>query len=225
MMGNSLLSARNIFKSYPQGSGELEILKGVSLEIQSGDAIGIVGSSGSGKSTLLQILGTLDHPNQGELIYQDKNLFDLSDEEVSLFRNQTMGFVFQFHHLLSELTAIENVLLPCRIANQNMDRAADYAKEILNMLGLGDRLHHYPNQLSGGELQRAAIARALIRQPKIIFADEPTGNLDSINSRKIQELFFLIREQLKITLVIVTHDLHFAQKFPKVMHLKDGNWN
>lgn len=224
-MGNSLLSAKNIYKSYAQGSSELEILKGVSLDIQVGDAIGIVGSSGSGKSTLLQILGTLDRPNQGELIYQDKNLFDLSDEEVSLFRNQTMGFVFQFHHLLSELTALENVLLPCRIANQNVERAADYAKEILNMLGLGDRIHHYPNQLSGGELQRAAIARALIRQPKIIFADEPTGNLDSINSRKIQELFFLIREQLKISLVIVTHDLHFAQKFPKVMHLKDGNWN
>lgn len=224
-MGNSLLSAKNIYKSYPQGSSDLEILKGVSLDIQVGDAIGIVGSSGSGKSTLLQILGTLDRPNQGELIYQDKNLFDLSDEEVSLFRNQTMGFVFQFHHLLSELTALENVLLPCRIANQNVERAADYAKEILNMLGLGDRIHHYPNQLSGGELQRAAIARALIRQPKIIFADEPTGNLDSINSRKIQELFFLIREQLKISLVIVTHDLHFAQKFPKVMHLKDGNWN
>lgn len=224
-MGNSLLSAKNICKSYPQGASELEILKGVSLDIQVGDAIGIVGSSGSGKSTLLQILGTLDRPNQGELIYQDKNLFDLSDEEISLFRNQTMGFVFQFHHLLSELTALENVLLPCRIANQNVDRAADYAKEILNMLGLGDRIHHYPNQLSGGELQRAAIARALIRQPKIIFADEPTGNLDSINSRKIQELFFLIREQLKISLVIVTHDLHFAQKFPKVMHLKDGNWN
>lgn len=224
-MGNSLLSARNIFKSYPQGAGELEILKGVNLDIQIGDAIGIVGSSGSGKSTLLQILGTLDRPNQGELIYQDKNLFDLSDEEISLFRNQTMGFVFQFHHLLSELTALENVLLPCRIANQNVDRAADYAKEILNMLGLGDRIHHYPNQLSGGELQRAAIARALIRQPKIIFADEPTGNLDSVNSRKIQELFFLIREQLKISLVIVTHDLHFAQKFPKVMHLKDGNWS
>lgn len=224
-MGNSLLSARNIFKSYPQGAGELEILKGVNLEIQVGDAIGIVGSSGSGKSTLLQILGTLDRPNQGELIYQDKNLFELSDEEVSLFRNQTMGFVFQFHHLLSELTALENVLLPCRIANQNVDRAADYAKEILTMLGLGDRIHHYPNQLSGGELQRAAIARALIRQPKIIFADEPTGNLDSINSRKIQELFFLIREQLKIALVIVTHDLHFAQKFPRVMHLKDGNWS
>ena len=224
-MGNSLLVARDLYKSYPQGNGELEILKGVSLDIQFGDAIGIVGSSGSGKSTLLQILGTLDRPNHGQLIYQEKNLFELSDEEVSLFRNQTMGFVFQFHHLLSELTALENVLLPCRIANQNIERATEYAKEILNMLGLGERFHHYPNQLSGGELQRAAIARALIRQPKIIFADEPTGNLDSINSRKIQELFFLIREQLKITLVIVTHDLHFAQKFPKVMHLKDGNWN
>lgn len=224
-MGNSLLSAENIYKSYQQGSSELEILKGVNLDIKAGDAIGIVGSSGSGKSTLLQILGTLDKPNSGELIYQEKNLFDLSDEEVSLFRNQTMGFVFQFHHLLRELTAIENVLLPCRIANQNMIKAASYAKEILNMLGLGDRMDHYPNQLSGGELQRAAIARALIRHPKIIFADEPTGNLDSINSRKIQELFFLIREQLKITLVVVTHDLHFAQKFPRVMHLKDGNWN
>ncbi|MCB0370769.1 MAG: ABC transporter ATP-binding protein [Bdellovibrionales bacterium] len=224
-MGDSILSARNIYKSYPQGVGELEILKGVNLEIKEGDAIGIVGSSGSGKSTLLQIMGTLDRPNQGELIYQDKNLFDLSDEEISMFRNQTMGFVFQFHHLLSELTALENVLLPCRIANQNMDRATEYARELLNMLGLSERMDHYPNQLSGGELQRAAIARSLIRQPKIIFADEPTGNLDSINSRKIQELFFLIREQLKITLVIVTHDLHFAQKFPKVMHLKDGNWS
>ncbi|MBN8537814.1 MAG: ABC transporter ATP-binding protein [Deltaproteobacteria bacterium] len=224
-MGSNLLSAENIYKSYQQGSSELEILKGVNLDIKVGDAIGIVGSSGSGKSTLLQILGTLDKPNSGELIYQEKNLFDLSDEEVSLFRNQTMGFVFQFHHLLRELTAIENVLLPCRIANQNMIKAANYAKEILNMLGLGDRMDHYPNQLSGGELQRAAIARALIRHPKIIFADEPTGNLDSINSRKIQELFFLIREQLKITLVVVTHDLHFAQKFPRVMHLKDGNWN
>ncbi len=224
-MGNSLLSAENIYKSYQQGSSELEILKGVNLDIKAGDAIGIVGSSGSGKSTLLQILGTLDKPNSGKLVYQEKNLFDLSDEEVSLFRNQTMGFVFQFHHLLRELTAIENVLLPCRIANQNMIKAARYAKEILNMLGLGDRMDHYPNQLSGGELQRAAIARALIRHPKIIFADEPTGNLDSINSRKIQELFFLIREQLKITLVVVTHDLHFAQKFPRVMHLKDGNWN
>tara|TARA_B110001454_G_scaffold183141_1_gene178118 strand:- start:53996 stop:54673 length:678 start_codon:yes stop_codon:yes gene_type:complete len=223
-MGNVLLSARNIFKSYPQGSGTLDILKGVSLDIQEGEAMGIVGSSGSGKSTLLQILGTLDYPQSGELIYLEKNLFQLDDEQLSLFRNQTIGFVFQFHHLLSELSALENVLLPCRIANQDIGIATRQAEELLAFLGLGDRLNHYPNQLSGGELQRVAIARALVRQPRILFADEPTGNLDSMNSYKIQELFFKIREQLKIAIVVVTHDLHFAQKFPRIMHLKDGRW-
>ncbi|OYZ24513.1 MAG: ABC transporter ATP-binding protein [Bdellovibrio sp. 28-41-41] len=223
-MGNVLLSARNIFKSYPQGSGTLDILKGVSLDIQEGEAIGIVGSSGSGKSTLLQILGTLDYPQSGELIYLEKNLFQLDDEQLSLFRNQTIGFVFQFHHLLSELSALENVLLPCRIANQDIGIATRQAEELLAFLGLGDRLNHYPNQLSGGELQRVAIARALVRQPRILFADEPTGNLDSMNSYKIQELFFKIREQLKIAIVVVTHDLHFAQKFPRILHLKDGRW-
>ncbi len=223
-MGNVLLSARNIFKSYPQGSGTLEILKGVSLDIQEGEAMGIVGSSGSGKSTLLQILGTLDYPQSGELVYLEKNLFQLDDEQLSLFRNQTIGFVFQFHHLLSELSALENVLLPCRIANQDIGIATRQAEELLAFLGLGDRLNHYPNQLSGGELQRVAIARALVRQPRILFADEPTGNLDSMNSYKIQELFFKIREQLKIAIVVVTHDLHFAQKFPRILHLKDGRW-
>lgn len=223
-MGNVLLSARNIFKSYPQGSGTLDILKGVSLDIQESEAIGIVGSSGSGKSTLLQILGTLDYPQSGELVYLEKNLFQLDDEQLSLFRNQTIGFVFQFHHLLSELSALENVLLPCRIANQDIGIATRQAEELLAFLGLGDRLHHYPNQLSGGELQRVAIARALVRQPRILFADEPTGNLDSMNSYKIQELFFKIREQLKIAIVVVTHDLHFAQKFPRILHLKDGRW-
>jgi lipoprotein-releasing system ATP-binding protein len=224
-MANVLLSARNIFKSYQQGSGRLEILKGVSLDIQEGEAIGIVGSSGSGKSTLLQILGTLDYPQSGELVYLEKNLFQLDDEQLSLFRNQTIGFVFQFHHLLSELSALENVLLPCRIANQDIGIASRQAEELLAFLGLGDRLHHYPNQLSGGELQRVAIARALVRQPRILFADEPTGNLDSMNSYKIQELFFKIRDQLKIALVVVTHDLHFAQKFPRILHLKDGRWS
>lgn len=224
-MANILLSARNIFKSYPQGSGTLDILKGVSLDIHEGEAIGIVGSSGSGKSTLLQILGTLDYPQLGELVYLEKNLFKLDDEQLSLFRNQTIGFVFQFHHLLSELSALENVLLPCRIANQDLGIATRQAEELMAFMGLGDRLQHFPNQLSGGELQRVAIARALVRQPRILFADEPTGNLDSMNSYKIQELFFKIREQLKIALVIVTHDLHFAQKFPKIMHLKDGRWS
>ena len=162
-MGNVLLSARNIFKSYPQGSGTLDILKGVSLDIQEGEAMGIVGSSGSGKSTLLQILGTLDYPQSGELVYLEKNLFQLDDEQLSLFRNQTIGFVFQFHHLLSELSALENVLLPCRIANQDIGIATRQAEELLAFLGLGDRLNHYPNQLSGGELQRVATARALVR--------------------------------------------------------------
>lgn len=224
-MANVLLSARNIFKSYPQGSGTLDILKGVSVDIHEGEAMGIVGSSGSGKSTLLQILGTLDYPQSGELVYLEKNLFQLDDEQLSLFRNQTIGFVFQFHHLLSELTALENVLLPCRIANQDVGIASKQAEELLAFLGLGDRLNHYPNQLSGGELQRVAIARALVRQPRILFADEPTGNLDSMNSYKIQELFFKIRDQLKIALVVVTHDLHFAQKFPRILHLKDGKWS
>ena len=224
-MANVLLSARNIYKSYPQGSGTLDILKGVSVDIHEGEAMGIVGSSGSGKSTLLQILGTLDYPQSGELVYLEKNLFQLDDEQLSLFRNQTIGFVFQFHHLLSELTALENVLLPCRIANQDVGIASKQAEELLAFLGLGDRLSHYPNQLSGGELQRVAIARALVRQPRILFADEPTGNLDSMNSYKIQELFFKIRDQLKIALVVVTHDLHFAQKFPRILHLKDGRWS
>ncbi len=224
-MANVLLSAKNIFKSYPQGSGTLDILKGVSLDIHEGEAMGIVGSSGSGKSTLLQILGTLDYPQSGELVYLEKNLFQLDDEQLSLFRNQTIGFVFQFHHLLSELSALENVLLPCRIANQDIGIATRQASELLAFLGLGDRLNHYPNQLSGGELQRVAIARALVRQPRILFADEPTGNLDSMNSYKIQELFFKIREQLKIALVVVTHDLQFAQKFPRLLHLKDGRWS
>lgn len=223
-MANVLLSARNIFKSYPQGSGTLDILKGVSLDIHESEAVGIVGSSGSGKSTLLQILGTLDYPQSGELVYLEKNLFQLDDEQLSLFRNQTIGFVFQFHHLLSELTALENVLLPCRIANQDIAIATRQAQDLLAFLGLADRLNHYPNQLSGGELQRVAIARALVRQPRILLADEPTGNLDSLNSYKIQELFFKIREQLKIALVVVTHDLHFAQKFPRILHLKDGRW-
>lgn len=224
-MANVLLSAKNIFKSYPQGSGTLDILKGVSLDIHESEAMGIVGSSGSGKSTLLQILGTLDYPQSGELVYLEKNLFQLDDEQLSLFRNQTIGFVFQFHHLLSELSALENVLLPCRIANQDIGIATRQASELLAFLGLGDRLNHYPNQLSGGELQRVAIARALVRQPRILFADEPTGNLDSMNSYKIQELFFKIREQLKIALVVVTHDLQFAQKFPRLLHLKDGRWS
>lgn len=222
---NPLLRAKNIQKSYRQGSGVLPILKGLDLEIAVGEAISILGSSGSGKSTLLQILGTLDRPTQGELSFENRDLLQMSDDDLSLFRNEKMGFVFQFHHLISEFTALENVLMPCRIAGESAREARPKAEELLRYMGLIDRSHHYPSQLSGGELQRVAIARALVRKPKILFADEPTGNLDSANSQKIQELFFELRSKLGLALIVVTHDLQFASQFPKILRLKDGQWS
>lgn len=218
------LRAVDIHKSYPQGRGELEILRGISLDIKYGEAMAILGSSGAGKSTLLQIMGTLDRPNKGELICEGRDLLAMNDEELSHFRNSEMGFVFQFHHLLSEFTALENVMIPCRVGGESIKTARDKAMNLLEIMGLADRYEHYPNQLSGGELQRVAIARALVRQPKILFADEPTGNLDSNTSAKIQDLFFRLKEDLNLALVVVTHDLTFATRFPKVYRMKDGQW-
>lgn len=219
-----LLSALDIHKSYSQGVSELQILKGIDLQLYEGEALGIVGTSGSGKSTLLQILGTLDRPQSGELSYEDKNLLTMPEEDLAHFRNETMGFVFQFHHLMSEFTALENVMLPCRIGGLPLDEAEAQAHDLLNLLGLSERLSHYPSQMSGGELQRVAIARALVRKPKILFADEPTGNLDSTNSGKIQDIFFLLKEKFNLSLIVVTHDVSFAQRFPRVLRLKDGQW-
>lgn len=216
------MRARQISKSYKQGTSDLLILKSIDLDIYEGDAIGIVGASGAGKSTLLQILGTLDRPDRGEILCENRDLILMSDEEVSHFRNQKMGFVFQFHHLLSELTALENVMLPGRIAGSDLREAQKRAMALLDMMGLADRSEHYPQQLSGGELQRVAIARSLLQHPKILFADEPTGNLDSSNSLKIQDLFFSLQRELGLTLVVVTHDLNFAQKFPRLLQMKDG---
>ncbi|MBC7372320.1 MAG: ABC transporter ATP-binding protein [Bdellovibrionaceae bacterium] len=219
------MRADSIVKSYPQGDGgELQILRGLSLEIRDGEAMCILGSSGAGKSTFLQILGTLDRPQSGQLYFQERNILDMNDEEVATFRNEKMGFVFQFHHLLAEFTALENVMIPCRIAGQSVRDARDQATELLYQMGLGPRMAHYPSQLSGGELQRVAIARALVRRPKILFADEPTGNLDMQNSQRIQDLFFELKERLGLALVVVTHDLAFAQKFPKILRMKDGQW-
>ncbi len=220
----TLLKAVDIHKSYAQGTGELEILRGISLEIKEGEAFAILGSSGAGKSTLLQIMGTLDRPNRGELYCEGRDLLAMNDEELSKFRNSEMGFVFQFHHLLGEFTALENVMIPCRVAGENVKEAKEKAQHLLNFMGLFDRKEHYPNQLSGGELQRVAIARALVRHPKILFADEPTGNLDSTTSAKIQDLFFKLKEEMKLALVVVTHDLAFATRFPKVYRMKDGLW-
>ncbi|MCM2280647.1 MAG: ABC transporter ATP-binding protein [Bdellovibrionaceae bacterium] len=222
--GETLIQAQVVTKSYPMGTGRLEILKGIDLEIRSGDALCIVGSSGAGKSTLLHILGTLDRPTLGKVLYRGQDLTKKSDDELAAFRNVSMGFVFQFHHLMAEFTALENVMMPCRIAGASPKDARAAAEELLTLLGLAQRLHHHPSELSGGEQQRVAIARALVRKPEVLFADEPTGNLDTVNGEKIQDLFFELKQKMNLTLVVVTHDEDFAKKFPKVLHMRDGHW-
>jgi lipoprotein-releasing system ATP-binding protein len=219
-----LLRVEELTKVYQSGSSELKVLSNLNFEIEKGEAVCLLGASGSGKSTLLQIIGTLDRPTQGRVYFQGQDVFKMTDEEIAKFRNQKMGFVFQFHHLIQELTALENVMLPALLAEESRDHVVDEAMQLLDYMGLKDRADHYPNQLSGGELQRVAIARALIRKPEILFADEPTGNLDLTNSLKIQDLFFDLRSRLGITLVVVTHDLNFASKFPRVFKVKDGRF-
>lgn len=218
-----ILQIQSMTKKYVSGASELQVLNEISFDIQKGDAICLLGTSGAGKSTLLQILGTLDRPTTGDVLFNGESLFKMSDEELAHFRNEKMGFVFQFHHLIHEFTALENVMLPSLLAGESKSVASEKALHWLNHLGLGERTHHYPNQLSGGELQRTAIARSLIRNPQILLADEPTGNLDSENSKKIQNLFFELHKQLGLTLIVVTHDLEFAKQFSKVYQVKDGH--
>ncbi len=217
-----ILSAREISKDYQMAEQTLAVLRGIDLDIYQGEAICLLGSSGAGKSTLLQILGTLDRPTSGRLLYHDQSLIDMNDEDLSRFRNEKMGFVFQFHHLLQELSAIENVMLPGLVAGVDSKVLKLEAETLMKELGLESRLDHFPSQMSGGELQRTAIARALIRKPQILFADEPTGNLDSENSKIIQNLFFQLQKKLGLTVVVVTHDLQFSQMFSKVYRVKDG---
>ena len=219
-----LIEAHNIFKSYPAGSSELQVLKGVSLQIQKNEAVCLLGASGAGKSTLLQILGALDRPTTGDVFFRGENIFKMSEESLAQFRNQKMGFVFQFHHLIQEFTALENVMLPGLIAGEKKIDMTEKAQSWLKFMDLENRANHYPNQLSGGELQRVAIARALIKDPEVLFADEPTGNLDSENSLKIQHLFFELRQKLGLTLIVVTHDLQFSGLFPRVFKVKDGRF-
>lgn len=221
---NIILEAKQITKTFQQGPRSLEVLKTIDLQIQKGEAVCIMGSSGAGKSTLLQILGTLDRPTSGEVYFLGEALSNKNDDELSQFRNKSMGFVFQFHHLMTEFTALENVMMPCQISGlSNLDSEL-VSKKLLTLLGLQQRWGHYPNELSGGEQQRVAIARALVMSPAILFADEPTGNLDSVNGMKIQDLFFELKEKLKLTLVVVTHDREFAKRFPRIISLKDGQW-
>jgi len=219
-----IMQAQRVVKSYPLKKGRLEVLKGIHLDIQQGEALCIMGASGSGKSTLLHILGTLDRPTLGRVTYRGEDLSRKSSGQLAKFRNQKMGFVFQFHHLLPELTALENASLPCRIFGDSKKVSEKKAQELLEYMGLQDRLSHYPSEMSGGERQRVAIARALVQKPEILLADEPTGNLDSENDRMILELFFKLKQELGLTLVVVTHNPGFSQRFPRVLKLQDGEF-
>jgi lipoprotein-releasing system ATP-binding protein len=213
-----MLTATNIQKYY----GQLWVLKGVDLAIQRGEIASIVGPSGSGKSTLLHILGTLDKPNKGEVVMNDKRIDNLNDKQMAAFRNRHVGFVFQFHHLLPEFTALENVCIPGWMAGRRKKEVMDQAVDLLKMLGLDKRMENKPNALSGGEQQRVAVARALINRPAIVFADEPTGNLDSANARELHQLFFTLRQQFNQTFLIVTHNEELAQMSDRILHMKDG---
>lgn len=223
-LSRTVIEVDNLTKSYKTGSFELPVIKGVSFKIEAGEAVCLMGVSGAGKSTLLQILGTLDRPTSGQVKIFGEDVFALDDESLAQFRNKRMGFVFQFHHLINELTALENIMLPALIAEEKSVVAKEEAMKWLDFMGLADRHDHFPSQLSGGELQRIAIARALIRKPDVLFADEPTGNLDSENSQKIQDLFFELRSKLGLTLLVVTHDTVFANKFARVFKVKDGHF-
>ncbi len=220
---NGILEAKNIFKSYRNNSNNfLEVLKDVNLEIEENKISIIIGASGSGKSTLLHILSGLDEPDSGIVTFVGTSINNLKGEQLSNFRNKNIGFVFQFHHLLPEFSAIENVAIPNMVDGKTLKKALVRAEEVLNLVGLSDRLTHKPAELSGGEQQRVAIARALINDPKIIFADEPTGNLDSKNSESIHQLFLKLRDELKKTFVIVTHNSQLIDLADCVFEIKDG---
>lgn len=213
-----MLVAKDIKKSY----GSLQVLKGVDLSVAKGEIVSIAGSSGAGKSTLLHIVGTLDHADSGEILLEGQRIDQLRGRKLAAFRNQHAGFVFQFHHLLPEFTALENVCIPGWIAKTPGSELERRARSLLEMLGLKDRMENKPSALSGGEQQRVAVARALINQPRIVFADEPTGNLDSANARELHLLFFRLRAELGQTFLIVTHNEELAAMSDRVLHMKDG---
>lgn len=213
-----MIIGKHIKKQY----GSLEVLKGVDLHIKESEVVSIVGSSGAGKTTLLTILGTLDRPSSGEILFNNINITSLNEKKLASFRNQHIGFVFQFHHLLPEFTAIENVCIPAFINKTSKKEAELKANQLLDLLGLKHRANHKPSELSGGEQQRVAVARALINNPKVIFADEPSGNLDSENAQNLHQLFFKLRDELKQTIVVVTHNETLANMADRKLIMKDG---
>ena len=219
-MSTPLLLARNIVKSY----ATLPVLRGIDLELYPGEVMALVGSSGAGKTTLLQILGTLDKPDQGEVFFQEKSLFQKNSRQLASFRNQHLGFVFQFHYLIAEFTAEENVFIPALIAGQSKKAAQQRAQELLEYMGLSERAHHRPSELSGGEQQRVAVARALMNRPQLILADEPTGNLDSVNGERLFSLFLQLAAEQHVSFLIATHNETFAQAAHRRVLIRDGQF-
>ncbi|RTL12865.1 MAG: ATP-binding cassette domain-containing protein [Neisseriaceae bacterium] len=225
-MSNILLSCRNLAKSFNQvDAAPLEIFKNVSFEVSDSETVSIVGSSGSGKTSLLQILAGLDSASDGRVIVCGEELTSLNQNQLCALRNKHLGFIYQFHHLLPEFTALENTMMPLLIGGMESKETREYAEYILQRIGLGKRLEHYPNQLSGGERQRVAIARAVVNKPKIVFADEPTGNLDNTTAHQVLDIFFELQQELKTSLIIVTHDREIAAKTQRIYTLHNGALN
>jgi lipoprotein-releasing system ATP-binding protein len=216
----AVLRTINLCKSFPTVNGPLEILKGINLSLSTGEMVAIVGQSGSGKSTLLHILGALDRPSAGSVYFAEKDIFAFGNEDLAKFRRNAIGFVFQFHNLLPEFTALENVLMPRIIAGETAD--SSLGRELLERVGLGDRLHHRPGELSGGEQQRVAIARALIKHPRLILADEPTGSVDNQTGERVFELFREIQREKKLTSILATHNVKIAARCDKIMRIENG---
>ena len=221
-MSNNIVEVKNLTKSFSNNGSEVRALNGLSLDISYGDMLGIVGVSGSGKSTLLHIIGTLEKPTDGKVFLEGEDLFDHSDDELSSVRNSKIGFVFQFHYLMNEFDAKENVMLPCLIKGMDKNKAREYSEMILEKVGLKDRMNHKPGEMSGGEQQRVAIARAMVLKPKILLADEPTGNLDHKTGESIINLFSILNEEDDITSVIVTHNSSIADTMKRTITLLDG---
>ncbi|MDL1957297.1 MAG: ABC transporter ATP-binding protein [Candidatus Desulfofervidus auxilii] len=223
-MSKIILEIKELWKSFFFKGERIDVLKGINLNIHTGEAIAIIGASGVGKSTFLHILGALERPTKGTVLYYGKDIFNLSPKELARFRNQKIGFVFQFHYLLPEFTALENLMLPALIAGWSKEKAKKRANELLEEVVLTEKAHHRPGELSGGEQQRVAIARALMLEPEIVLADEPTGNLDEMTAKKVQMLLFSLYQKKRITLIVATHNLRFAALFPICYELTDGQF-